>query len=134
MSSGGHHALAPSRRDGPTRRARGTRNNGRGMPSPACEKNLSPRERDSMSLDGDVTRCLQRLKGGDRSAAQDLLQRYYAQLVRLAQTRLRGSVRRAVDGEDVALSAFKSFCLRAEGGGFPRLDDSDDLWQVLVTI
>jgi RNA polymerase sigma factor (sigma-70 family) len=87
-----------------------------------------------MSLDGDVTRWIQRLKEGDRSAAQDLWQRYYAGLVRLARDRLHGAVRRAVDEEDVALSAFRTFCRRAEEGRFPRLDDSDDLWQLLVTI
>ena len=38
-----------------------------------------------MSLDGNVTRWLQQLKQGDRSAAQDLWQHYFAQLVRLAQ-------------------------------------------------
>jgi RNA polymerase sigma factor (sigma-70 family) len=87
-----------------------------------------------MSLAGDVTRLLQRLKQGNRSAAQDLWQRYYARLVGLAQQHLRRSVRRAADEEDVALSAFKSFCRRAEEGRFPQLDDSHDLWQVLVTI
>jgi RNA polymerase sigma factor (sigma-70 family) len=87
-----------------------------------------------MSPDGDVTRWLQRLKEGDRSAAQELWQRYCARLVGLARERLRGANRRAMDEEDVALSAFKSFCLRAEQGRFPRLDDRDDLWQVLVTI
>jgi RNA polymerase sigma factor (sigma-70 family) len=87
-----------------------------------------------MSLDGDVTRWLQQLKQGDRSAAQDLWQRYYARLVRLAQKHLCRSLRRVEDEEDVALSAFKSFCRRAEEGRFPRLDGSDDLWQVLVTI
>ena len=87
-----------------------------------------------MSLDGDVTRWLQQLKQGDRSAAQELWQRYYARLVGLAQQHLHRSLRRAADEEDVALSAFESFCRRAEEGRFPRLDDSDDLWQVLVTI
>jgi RNA polymerase sigma factor (sigma-70 family) len=87
-----------------------------------------------MSPNGDVTRWLRRLKEGDRAAAQDLWQRYCARLVRLARDRLRRSLRRARDEEDVALSAFKSFCRRAEQGCFPRLDDSDDLWQVLVTI
>ena len=87
-----------------------------------------------MSLDGDVTRWLHQLKEGDRSAVQDMWQRYYARLVGLAQQHLSRSLRRVADEEDVALSAFKSFCLRAEKGGFPRLDDSDDLWQVLVTI
>jgi RNA polymerase sigma factor (sigma-70 family) len=87
-----------------------------------------------MSLDGDVTRWLRQLKQGDRSAAQDLWQRYFERLVRLARDKLRGAKRRVADEEDVALSAFKSFCRRAEEGRFPRLDDRDDLWQVLVLI
>jgi DNA-directed RNA polymerase specialized sigma24 family protein len=32
------------------------------------------------------------------------------------------------------LSAFDSFCRGATAGRFPRLDDRDDLWPVLVTI
>jgi DNA-directed RNA polymerase specialized sigma24 family protein len=72
---------------------------------------------------------------GDRSAAaQSLWQHYFAQLVRLARDRLWGAPRQAADEEDVALSAFKSFCCAVDRGRFPRLDDRDDLWQVLVLI
>lgn len=42
--------------------------------------------------------------------------------------------RAAADEEDVALSAFDSFCAAAAAGRFPRLDDRDDLWQVLFVI
>ena len=38
------------------------------------------------------------------------------------------------DEEDVALSAFASFCRAAAQGRFPRLDDRDDLWQVLMML
>jgi hypothetical protein len=38
------------------------------------------------------------------------------------------------DEEDVALSAFDSFCRGAEKGRFPRLQDCDDLWQLLFMI
>ena len=41
---------------------------------------------------------------------------------------------RAADEEDVALSAFDSFCRAAEQGRFPRLSDRNDLWQLLVMI
>src|SRR5271165_6376539 len=41
---------------------------------------------------------------------------------------------RAGDLEDVALSAFASFCRGVEGGRFPQLADRDDLWRLLVTI
>jgi DNA-directed RNA polymerase specialized sigma24 family protein len=87
-----------------------------------------------MSSDGEITRWLRQLKEGDRSATQELWQRYFARLVALARQRLRGAPRRAADEEDVALSAFDSFCRSAEDGRFPRLDDRDDLWQVLVLI
>jgi DNA-directed RNA polymerase specialized sigma24 family protein len=39
-----------------------------------------------------------------------------------------------VDGEDVALSAFDSFVRAAEAGRFPRLEDRNDLWQVLLLL
>ena len=34
----------------------------------------------------------------------------------------------------MALSAFDNFCTAAARGRFPRLDDRDDLWRVLVTL
>jgi DNA-directed RNA polymerase specialized sigma24 family protein len=62
-----------------------------------------------------------------------LWERYFAQLVRLARSKLRGAMRGS-DEEDVALSAVDSFCRRAETGHFPLLADRDGLWRVLVTI
>jgi RNA polymerase sigma factor (sigma-70 family) len=50
------------------------------------------------------------------------------------QQEVRALPRAAADEEDVALSAFDSFCRNAERGRFPRLDDRDDLWALLVTI
>ena len=47
---------------------------------------------------------------------------------------LRGSPRRVEDEEDAALSAFDSFCAAAAEGRFPRLEDRDGLWRILVTI
>ena len=38
------------------------------------------------------------------------------------------------DEEDVALSAFDSFCRGAEQGRFPKLSDRDDLWRLLFVI
>jgi hypothetical protein len=45
---------------------------------------------------------------------------------------LQGTSRRIPDEEDVALSAFDSFCRAAEQGRFPRLGGRDDLWALLV--
>ena len=81
-----------------------------------------------------VTHWIGLLKGGDPRAAQELWQRYFTRLAELARQRLGGLPRRAADEEDVALSAFDSFCRAAEQGRFPRLDDRDDLWQLLVML
>jgi DNA-directed RNA polymerase specialized sigma24 family protein len=83
---------------------------------------------------GSVTHRLGRLKAGDRAAAQQLWEGYFRRLVGLARTRLRAAPRRAADEEDVALSAFDSFCRGAEQGRFPRLNDRHDLWQLLVLL
>ena len=87
-----------------------------------------------MSPEGEVTRWLNQLKKKDPVAAQELWQCYFAKLVEHARKKLYGAKRRVADEEDVALSAFKSFCKRAGEGRFPRLNDSHDLWQILVMI
>jgi DNA-directed RNA polymerase specialized sigma24 family protein len=84
--------------------------------------------------DQTVSIWLAHLKSGDRAAAQPLWDRYFERLVRLARGKLSARVRRMADEEDVALSAFHSFCQAAEAGRFPRLHDRDDLWAVLVTL
>jgi DNA-directed RNA polymerase specialized sigma24 family protein len=87
-----------------------------------------------MSSDGSVTFWIGQLKAGDPAAAQQLWQGYFQRLVGLARKRLQGASRRVADEEDVALSAFDSFCRGAAGDRFPRLNDRDDLWQLLVMI
>jgi DNA-directed RNA polymerase specialized sigma24 family protein len=87
-----------------------------------------------MSSDGSVTRWLGALKASDPAAAQRLWERYFRRLVGLARAKLRGAPRRAADEEDVALSAFDSFCRNAERGRFPQLADRDSLWRLLVTL
>jgi DNA-directed RNA polymerase specialized sigma24 family protein len=87
-----------------------------------------------MTSAGSVTHWLQLLKAGDQAAAQPLWEGYFRRLVGLARHRLRGTPRRAADEEDVALSAFDTFCRRAAEGRFPRLNDRDDLWQLLVML
>src|SRR5262245_32075275 len=81
-----------------------------------------------------VTHWLGRLQVGDPAAAQPLWERYFQRLVALARARLQGAPRRVADEEDVALSAFDSFCRGAEHGRFPQLADRDDLWRLLVVL
>ncbi len=48
--------------------------------------------------------------------------------------KLQSTSRRVADEEDAALSAFDSFCRRAEQGQFPDLKDRDGLWALLVIL
>jgi DNA-directed RNA polymerase specialized sigma24 family protein len=81
-----------------------------------------------------VLRWLGQLQSGEQSAARELWVQYFGAMVELARNKLRGVAARAADEEDVALSAFKSFCRAVEGGRYPNLADRDGLWAVLVTI
>jgi DNA-directed RNA polymerase specialized sigma24 family protein len=87
-----------------------------------------------MSSPGSVTVWLEHLRTGDTAAAQHLWQGYYRRLVGLARHKLRGRPRAVADEEDVALSAFDSFCRGVDQNRFPRLADRDDLWQLLVLL
>jgi DNA-directed RNA polymerase specialized sigma24 family protein len=87
-----------------------------------------------MSSAGPITEWVRQLQAGEHEAAQRLWERYFRRLVGLARQKMQGTPRRAADEEDVALSAFDSFCRGAEQGRFPQLLDRDDLWQLLVTI
>lgn len=89
---------------------------------------------DQPSPGGSVTRWLVQLKDGSPAAVPPLWDEYFARLVALARARLRAVTRAAADEEDVALSAFDSFCRGVAAGRFPRLDDRDDLWQVLFVL
>ena len=81
-----------------------------------------------------VSLWLDGIKAGDGTDIQRLWDRYFQRLVRLAGAKLPAHCRRAFDEEDVALSAFQSFCDRAGRGQFPKLSDRDDLWRLLATI
>ena len=82
---------------------------------------------------GSVTTWLDGLKERSEGAAQELWNRYFAQLVPLARRQLRGFARDA-DEEDVALSALKSAMLGVQNNRFPDLNDRTGLWPLLVTI
>ena len=87
-----------------------------------------------MLSNASVTGWIGQLKAGSSEAAQQLWKRYFPKLVRLARARLGGFRRRAVDEEDVALTAFDSFCRGAASGRFPKLSDRNELWHLLIVI
>jgi DNA-directed RNA polymerase specialized sigma24 family protein len=87
-----------------------------------------------MTTTGSVTHWIGQLKGGSSDAAQKLWEGYFQKMVELARQKLQGLPRRAADEEDVALSAFDSFCRGAATGRFPQLADRNSLWPLLVKI
>jgi RNA polymerase sigma factor (sigma-70 family) len=86
------------------------------------------------SPQGTVTRLIQNLKDGESQAAQRLWELYFRRMVSMAREKLKGMQKRMADEEDVALSAFHSFCQGAEGGRFTQLIDRENLWPLLVSI
>jgi DNA-directed RNA polymerase specialized sigma24 family protein len=83
-----------------------------------------------------VTGWIGHLKEGDQAAAQPLWERYFSQLVVIARAKLKRLRKTTADEdeEDAALSAFNSFCAGVARGRFPKLEDRDDLWRLLVVI
>jgi RNA polymerase sigma factor (sigma-70 family) len=84
--------------------------------------------------DDSVSQWIAGLKSGDERAAAQLWERYFRQLVSLARKKLGSSPRRVADEEDLAISAFKSFCQAVKEDRFRDMEDRDDLWQVIVCI
>jgi DNA-directed RNA polymerase specialized sigma24 family protein len=87
-----------------------------------------------MSSPGSVSQLIGELKAGEAIAAQQLWERYFSRLAGLARSKLDGLPCRVADEEDIALSAFDSFCRQASSGRFPQLFDRDNLWRLLVVI
>jgi len=82
---------------------------------------------------GSVTTWLDALRDRREPAAQELWNRYFAQLVSVARDHIRGRAR-DIDEEDIALSALKSAMLGVQNNRFPDLNDRTGLWPLLVTI
>ncbi len=74
------------------------------------------------------------LKAGDVVVGQQLWQHYIERLVRLASRKLGDASKKVSDEEDVVLSAFNALLQGVAEGRFARLDDRDDLWQLLVML
>lgn len=68
---------------------------------------------------------------GDTQAQQKIWDRYFPQLVRLAQQRIQQNFHRIGDGEDVALSVLRSFFRQIEAISLPDVRGGDDLWRLL---
>jgi len=77
---------------------------------------------------------ISQLRTGDQQAAERLWDAYFRRLVIAARTKLNGRFGLVADEEDIALSAFKSFCRGLTQGRYPEVSDRDELWKLLITI
>jgi RNA polymerase sigma factor (sigma-70 family) len=76
---------------------------------------------------------LERYRDGDERAAEALFARYFRRLIALARGELSPRVARRVDPEDVVLSVFRSFFIKARADRF-ILGRGGDLWRLLASI
>lgn len=83
---------------------------------------------------GSVTGWFVSLKNQDEAAATRLWERYFPRLLRLARHFYGGKPLPVIDAEDVAQSAFKSFCLRTMSGEIHELRDREGIWNLLAQI
>lgn len=87
-----------------------------------------------MSDNESVTQWIERIARGDEGEPQTrLVDRFLDRLTALARTKLNG-LRGDEDESDVALSALKSYLMRAPKAEFKQVTDRDSLWALLAAI
>ena len=91
-------------------------------------------DQDFSQSENSITQYFNDLRKGDSNAAQVIWQRYVDDLVRLAHKKLNHASRKVMDEEDVVQRAFENFFRQIQAGHFPKLDDRDDLWQILCML
>ena len=74
------------------------------------------------------------LQRGSPEAAEKLWSKFSGKLAALIRRRIDRYGLRRVDEEDLVVDVFASLCRGAEHGRFPRLEEKDDLWQVLLML
>jgi RNA polymerase sigma factor (sigma-70 family) len=70
----------------------------------------------------------------DPVAEEALFHAYFERLIRLIRRRLSRRLSRRFDPEDIVLSAWRSFFLRARAGEFTKTGPDGDLWPLLATL
>lgn len=95
-------------------------------------KNPSNPGNDS-SLSLHSLQLLDRWRGGDEEAADQLFEAYIDGLLAYVRRRMSPGLARRVDAEDVVQSVYRSFFTRARDGQFV-IQRSGDLWRLLLGI
>jgi ECF sigma factor len=86
---------------------------------------------DGLPSEHSVSNWLKALGEEPRDFSARIWNRYVGKLVRLARKKLMLSNRRVFDEEDIVLQVFTVFLSGAKLGRFKRLNDRNDLWQIL---
>lgn len=87
-----------------------------------------------MSKTQSVTRLIHSCKQGNDFSAVELWRRYVDRIVRMAHKTLGKQPRRVVDEEDIANRAFEAFLQGAKQDRFRKLENREDLWQILAMV
>jgi RNA polymerase sigma factor (sigma-70 family) len=74
------------------------------------------------------------LREGDNRAIELLWNFFFEKMVRVARRKMDGSKRAARDEEDIAASAFKSFCNGLRNDRFQAADSATKLWPLLASL
>lgn len=74
------------------------------------------------------------VRRGDSATMIQLWDLYFDRISRRIAGRLTSQGKRYEDQEDVAISALRTFMRRAAEGSFSDLNDTDQLWKLLLTI
>jgi DNA-directed RNA polymerase specialized sigma24 family protein len=82
----------------------------------------------------DVTRWFRALEKGDERAAEELWEYCVPKMLAHSRRRLPESFRKALDEEDIALSAFRSLCARARRGDLQSIQGRTELLKLLSVI
>lgn len=88
----------------------------------------------SQTTEAELTLWYQSLQSGDSDAASQLFEHCFPRLLRHARSKLPAHLLRVLDEEDVALSAFESFCRGAQRGTLGDIENRDELWRLLTCI
>lgn len=81
-----------------------------------------------------VTLMLAKLKSGDEEAANLIWRRFFDRVTALARVKLGEIPKRSMDEDDIAISAMQAMYAGVRDGRFDKLENRDDLWQILCML
>jgi RNA polymerase sigma factor (sigma-70 family) len=87
-----------------------------------------------VSIDHSITDLLSGVKQADCAAIHAMFAKCYSRVVAIGHERLKRTPHRVFDQDDVANSAFREFLNRAAKGRFKKLENREDVWQVLTLL